>query len=145
MDYSALLQEYAEVMHKLKHHPNENETRMMIQGELCILSYLKHHDGSALPGELAQVLGVSTARISRTLNNIEKKGYIIREMDSTDRRKVIVSITENGIRYFEKVHAKVHDNRTKLLEDLGETDSKELLRILNRIVEISKKEGYFKE
>ncbi len=47
--------------------------------------------------QAAAQLGVSAPAVSRTLRNLEGKGYIIREINPEDRRSVRISVTESGI------------------------------------------------
>ncbi len=47
--------------------------------------------------QAAAQLGVSAPAVSRTLKNLESKGYIIRETNPSDRRSVRISVTKNGV------------------------------------------------
>lgn len=139
MEDTDLVHEFTEIMHRLQCNPTEIQTRLMTQGELFILSYLEKHNGHALPGELAEAMGVSTARISTALNNMEKKEFILRKADHHDRRRVDVTITPKGSKYIIDKCNELMEQRKKLLNELGNEDAKDFIRILGRIVDISEK------
>ena len=86
-----------------------------------------------LPTFRIQKLKKTTARIANTLNTLEKKGFIIRIQDKNDRRKILVQITPEGIRYEEGRRREALKNLTCLLEAMGEHDAKEHLRLVKKI------------
>ncbi len=46
--------------------------------------------------ELCDFVGLSNSRVSRVINSVETKGYIIRQMGIRDKRQMIFSLTESG-------------------------------------------------
>ena len=52
---------------------------------------------------LAEQIGVSRQAIGNLVHNLEQQGYIARTVDPTDRRAVIVTLTEAGWRLLEGV------------------------------------------
>ena len=65
--------------------------------------------GPLTAGRLAELTGLSTGGITRLLDRLERKGYVRREADPSDRRKVIVHLVggaEIGA-YFESLSAKM--------------------------------------
>ena len=65
-------------------------------GEAPVLQYLSGIDGDVIPSEIAKKLKFSRARMSHILDSLESKGYVQRRTDPNDRRRVLVSITEEG-------------------------------------------------
>ena len=55
-------------------------------GSLCLL--LLH--GPAPAGRLAELTGLTTGAVTGVIDRLEKGGFVRREVDPTDRRKVIV-------------------------------------------------------
>ena len=84
------------------------------------------------PSEIAKKLKFSRARMSHILESLESKGYIQRRTDSNDRRRVLVSITEEGRDFAAKKNAESVASLSKQLSALGEHDAQELVRILNK-------------
>lgn len=65
----------------------------------------------------------------------EDKGYIRREAIAGDRRKVNVILTEAGEKEFQKRHQEIENQLTEYFEFLGEADTENLLRIMDRTKE----------
>lgn len=68
---------------------------------LCCLK-----DGSSkAANELCDFVGLSNSRVSRIINTVEEKGYIVREMGVTDKRKMIFTLTDLGKAKTEEMQA----------------------------------------
>ncbi len=70
---------------------------LLTQPRFMILVCLHTAVGEAMsPAKLADALGVRRATMTGLLDGLEKGGWIRREQDTEDRRKVIVSISPEG-------------------------------------------------
>lgn len=72
---------------------------------LCCLKDNKHKSAN----ELCEFVGLSNSRVSRIINTVEEKGYIIREMGMTDKRQMIFSLTQSGKQKIKEMQAKEMD------------------------------------
>ena len=136
MDYFELASEFLSKMcalHRVRLNKPINEA---VQGEGFVLQYIALHGKSVLPGEIGHKMGVSTARVAMALNSLEKKGLITRQIDLTDRRKILVSITQEGILLAEKNHRVAVETAARMLALLGEHDAMEYVRITGKLVEV---------
>jgi DNA-binding MarR family transcriptional regulator len=72
--------------------------------------------------QLATALSISIGAVTATINNLVKKGYVIRERDESDRRLVKVSLTKPGkIAY--RIHEKFHlDMVKKVMQGLADRE-----------------------
>lgn len=138
MDYSELA---SEVMMKtgrmMKSSFWPKKANAFLHGEMFILNYLINEQSDTLPSELAAAMNTSTARVAMALKSLETKGFIRRRIDKDDRRKVIVSITEEGRRLVLSERREMRDRMARILRELGEDDTREYMRIIGRITEIS--------
>ena len=107
-----------------------------LKGENFLLDYLSAQNGCSTPGARREVLGVSAPRTAAMLRALEEKGMLCRCADSHDRRRVVVQLTELGRRTAEQMHAALCAHVQHVLKQLGEQDSRELIRLLGRITEI---------
>lgn len=121
--------------------PGNNSMRSMIHGEMFILDYLDRKCHTAMPGEISSMTGRSTARTAIALRNLEEKGLIVRDIDKADRRKIIVSITEEGRKLTREEREAMQSRMSAVIEVLGEDDAREYIRITKRIVEISEQQS----
>ncbi|MCL2025138.1 MAG: MarR family transcriptional regulator [Coriobacteriia bacterium] len=102
---------------------------------------IAHYGGAVTPGQIGDVMNVSSARIAQTLNSIEKKGLITREIDVNDRRKVLVTLTPAGAKAAEEHLRTITELATKMLTLLGEEDAKEYVRITGKLADIFERES----
>ena len=103
------------------------------QGEMAMLGFLTYEKSETNPKELSKRFNLSTARVANTLNSLERKEYIKRVHDSSDRRKVMVYITEKGKEVFTETEKEALNEFSKLVSYLGENDSLCLLEIIDKI------------
>ena len=108
------------------------------RGELCLLMHLKRQSDLVLPSELSEAMSVSTARVARLLKTLEDRALIQRSIDPTDRRRIIVKLTEEGERYLEAVYARTHKRASAVIEALGAEDTEAFIRIAEKIVDVSR-------
>lgn len=81
--------------------------------DLRCLDWLTQGPMSA--GDLAEATGLSSAATTTLLDRLEQKGYIRRERDTTDRRKVLVELTPDGGERLYKLYGPLADEGGQLL------------------------------
>ena len=112
------------------------DVQQSVRGERILLSYLYETGGACTPGRLADLLHVSAARITKMLSALESKALIVREDDPTDKRRAMVRLTEDGADVVRTVQSQATAHASQLFESLGEQDTLEFLRIVNKILSI---------
>ncbi len=132
MDYRDLAKELLEGMQKMKHMRPPRKISDTMGGEVFIMKYLSQHQ-NVLPGDISNKMNISSARVAAALNNLEKKGFISRQIDINDRRRIIVSLTDEGRFFSKKMAEDMLNDAVKMLEFLGEEDAKEWVRITCRL------------
>lgn len=63
-------------------------------GFLAVLA--EQPDGAMPAGDLADLAGISSSRLSHRLKQLEANGDVVRHPDEHDRRSVIVAVTDQG-------------------------------------------------
>ncbi len=109
------------------------------KGEVFILKYLYMKESPASPSELSEALNSSTARISAALGTLEKKGQIHREIDTTNRRYILVTITEEGRERIRANMARMRNHLVQVFTEMGEEDAREFVRLSKRFFEIAQR------
>lgn len=107
-----------------------------LSGEMAVMRALMLAGGSLTPGELADRAWVSSARIANILRALDAKSWIEREHSKTDRRRVHVTVTDKGRQDLEIKRREFEDRAAAFLEQLGEEDTHELVRLLRRTNQI---------
>jgi DNA-binding MarR family transcriptional regulator len=82
-------------------------------------------------------LYITKPAVSQLYGSLEKKGYILREIDTSDRRKILVTLTPKGA----EVLKALKEDTSLLLEGviarLGEGDTRQMIELFNRFADIS--------
>lgn len=60
------------------------------------MALCKLNSGCSTPAGLIELLGQSKPRISKVLSGLEKKEFITRQIDLTDKRKIYFVLTDLG-------------------------------------------------
>ncbi len=137
MDYRELALEFMKKMFALNKARPQRQFQESMQGETVVLQYLSDHEDSVLPSEISAFMGISSARIAATLNSLEKKEFITRRIDLSDRRRILVEITPKGRALAGELKADILENTSKMLAFLGEHDAREYIRITGRMAEFA--------
>ena len=135
MDFEVLAKEFLKnmiMLHKARH---QRFTQEGIQGESIVLHHIGKHK-EIIPGHISDAMGVSSARVAAVLNSLESKGLITREIDSGDRRRIIVKLTPKGAEQAEAQRKKNMELISSILTELGEHDAKEYVRITGKLAEV---------
>ncbi|MDE6201017.1 MAG: MarR family winged helix-turn-helix transcriptional regulator [Clostridiales bacterium] len=104
-----------------------------IRGMHPILRYVDSATTEVLAGDIAEFMGVSTPRVAAVLNCMEQKGFVVRHPSASDRRKVVVSITDGGKAELKKAGDEMLKFAEYLYDTVGDDDLNEFLRISERI------------
>jgi len=135
-NYEELAREMMDTVGQLWKGKRRRKIDESMQGEKFALKYLLHRHHHALPNEISREMGISTARTAATLNSLERKGYIEREIDKNDRRRILVSLTNRGREHACQYHDAHMAALTEILRELGEDDAREFVRIIGRLGDI---------
>ncbi|SJZ79131.1 DNA-binding transcriptional regulator, MarR family [Pilibacter termitis] len=113
------------------------------RGELVVLKFLaqspplappKQAPPSITPKMIAEMMNVSKPRIALILNALEKKGEILRKPSKTDRRQVLVSITEKGILRVNESKNEWRETLYKVFEEMGEEDTRKFIELIQQFM-----------
>lgn len=107
-------------------------------GQDRILIYLYKENDHILVGDLTNELQMSTGRIANILKELERKGYILRIQQREDKRKYEVCLTKSGENYSRELYADMVANHIALMEQLGETDGEQLLKLSEKVLRFRK-------
>jgi DNA-binding MarR family transcriptional regulator len=88
----------------------------------------------ATPGELATQLNLSPATLTNRLDALVRQGYVLREHDRDDRRKVVAMLTEAGLKIWQQGIGDISRVEEDLVGELGRTEQDQLIVLLRRLV-----------
>ena len=142
MELQKLTEELLQTLSSLGRTHLPQEIQENLKGESFLLSYLESHQGESTPGDLRTALGVSAPRTAAMLRTLEEKGLLQRRVNGRDKRRVVVTMTEDGRRTAACRRQELTERVRYALEQLGERDTREFIRILCRITEIEDMQGF---
>ena len=102
-------------------------------GRLCVLYALQRIGRPALPSELGDDLAVTRSNISGLLAGLEKNGMVRREIDTADRRRILVHLTPKGIETLQKAWPLYEEAIAGRFQALSDDEKKALRSILHKL------------
>ena len=91
------------------------------------------HIGPQNQRELGKKILKSGGNITMVIDNLQKRGFVIREVDPNDRRAVIVSLTKEGEAFIKDFFPKHLEKIVEEFEVLSPEELKELSRLCKKI------------
>lgn len=80
-----------------RHVRDPQNQRLLSRHQASILDHLDELSPTSVV-ELARHMGVTPGTMSLAVDRLERKGYVVRLRDATDRRRVHVRLTSAGVR-----------------------------------------------
>lgn len=85
---------------------------------------------------LSKKMGLSPSRGSRIIENLVKKGYLVRRLNPADRRSTVISLSSNGIKVKNQIKQERHNCEKRIRKKLSEREIeliKEGLELITKI------------
>jgi len=133
MYYTELAEELLEKMILANKSKSLVKLSQIGHGEIFALQVIAVHDGNITPGDISKAACTTPARIAAELNSLENKQLITREIDPSNRRRILVHITPDGEKAATKNHCEFIDAAVMMLKQLGEQDAREYVRIIGKM------------
>ena len=111
--------------------------KFSLKGENMLLAILNNTGGGCSLSAITKNFGFTAARLSAVIKSLEAKGYVERHQNEKDRRKSTVALTSEGTMQFLRYRQEAITNALVIVEELGEKDICEFLRIIRRISDIT--------
>jgi DNA-binding MarR family transcriptional regulator len=86
------------------------------------------------PTDLYGLLMLSSGAMTNRIDRLEKEGLVTRLRHPSDRRGIIVQLTEQGIERVEAVMPVLFEQENRLLDDLSQTEAKTLITLLRKFL-----------
>jgi len=85
--------------------------------------------------DLADLLGVDKSTMSRTVNNLVEANLAVRELDSENRRYVIIQLTENGRSVFRNIEESMESYYKSIFGSIPEDKGGQVLESLQLLTD----------
>lgn len=100
--------------------------------QFFVLREVADNDGISA-SDIAISLLVNKSAVTPKLKKLEEKGYIIRAKNPSDKRAIVLTITEKGNEVYQECERKMENLVNEWLEILGETESEQFLKLYEKI------------
>jgi DNA-binding MarR family transcriptional regulator len=87
------------------------------------------------PGELATRLGVEASHVTRTVQQLQKSGYVTRVPDPDDRRAQRIQLTDAGLAAVERIREAGRRGMAMALADWSAEDLGQLAGLFHRLAD----------
>lgn len=101
---------------------------------ICLYSLQKN--GPCTQSILAKDVDLGMSTVNGIIDRLEAKGWIQRQRDAKDRRKIFLELTESGVIQANEAPALLQDRLSSALQALPELEQAAIALSLERIVEL---------
>ena len=126
-------------MHKLR---ISDLSPYLSHGEFRTMKVLIHCSDKKKPrvSDVVKTLCIPPPAVSRTLKNLETKGYIERTVDKEDRRNTFVMVTEAGKKAFDETMEILEDFADSVFGTMGEEKINQMNDFFKKLFEAAEEE-----
>ncbi|WP_433219308.1 MarR family winged helix-turn-helix transcriptional regulator [Dactylosporangium sp. CS-047395] len=100
--------------------------------DMRCLELLFSDDAEKSPGELAAAAGMTTGGVTTAIDRLERAGYVTRERDATDRRRVTVRPTPRAERAVFEIYGPVVEQGRTILARFDDTVLAGMIEVLEQ-------------
>ncbi len=83
---------------------------------------------------IAERMKLSPSRLTRIIDGLVKKSYIVREIDFNDRRNMRVSLSDRGKLLVKKLNQAYIDIHSEILQDIDDEQHKPLINAMTNLL-----------
>ncbi|AIY06946.1 transcriptional regulator, MarR family [Planococcus sp. PAMC 21323] len=99
---------------------------------ILVLAHLKAH-GDSFPSDIAKEVGLTPPTITHLSEKLVSKKLAVRSTSDSDRRMIILSITDKGAEMVKRANEEGVELRKKLFETLTAEERDQLLKIFRKL------------
>ncbi|MFI6490517.1 MarR family winged helix-turn-helix transcriptional regulator [Streptomyces sp. NPDC050564] len=105
--------------------------------DLQCLNLLSLEDGAVTTGRIAELTGLTTGSATRLVDRLEKAGYVVRERDAVDRRRVLVATVPEKLAEFGRMWDRLGGGWYELFDGLEDAELALIIGHMRRTVDFS--------
>jgi DNA-binding MarR family transcriptional regulator len=125
--------------HKVSRMYNQKAAQIDITISIGFILMIIDKEGTPST-QLGPRMGMEPTSLSRTLKTMEDSGFLRREYDRIDKRKVLIFLTDEGLEKRRQTKKVILDFNEKLFAKISPTKFKTFIDVMTRIDAITEKE-----
>lgn len=102
--------------------------------EWRVLLVLANHPRVAA-SEVAAFTGLDKMSVSRALAALLRRGRVVRTVDSADKRRMLLRLSAEGDRLYERIGLPARDREQSLFRGIGASEQDQLGKLLDRLID----------
>ena len=135
--FNEALEQFFRAMRTARMKPGPLPAELSLAQHVLLLPLLElDADEGCTVRALADAAGVASPTATRTLDGLEREGIVTRRPSETDRRSVLVDLTERGRKLMLEAREARRAARAELYARLDAQEQQEAERTLRRLTEI---------
>jgi DNA-binding MarR family transcriptional regulator len=100
-----------------------------------LMCLLKEPEQALAPSHIARSLGVTRATMTKLLDGLERSGLIERQLDQTDRRAWLISLTATARTLLEEMRPPHFQRIKQIMDGFSEEECQQLISLLLKLEE----------
>lgn len=129
-----LVKEFIRCEHSIAKYRPHKSINDSVEGENKVLRFINSEGGSTYPKEIELAMGISSARVAAIIKKLEERELLIRTCDKVDRRKTLLTLTEQGKKAAHEIETKIMYALGQMVDSLGDEESENFIRILDKLI-----------
>jgi DNA-binding MarR family transcriptional regulator len=99
-----------------------------------VLATLRRWGTPMSPGELARSVLVASGTVTKRLDRLERRGFVVRSPSPDDGRGRLVELTSSGLAVTDEIAAKHWANEDRLIAILDDSERQQLAGLLRKLL-----------
>ena len=134
--YDQVLVSLRQIIRAIDLHSKRLERESGLTGPQLLVMQLIGTSGEITAGVIAREVSLSQATVTSILDRLEKKGLLQRIRSTDDKRKVMVSLTEEGGKALETAPTLMQESFIKAFNHLEDWEQNLILSSLQRVADM---------
>lgn len=109
-----------------RHLVDANEYRMHSHGFSTLYALRTYRGCPITMTQFAKEMGITKQQLTKLVNDLEEKQYVVRSHNKENRRQVYIEITDRGIQHLEKMLGGIVHEILTALSDFPEEDRQKI-------------------
>jgi DNA-binding MarR family transcriptional regulator len=85
--------------------------------------------------DISRAMHLSPSRLTRIVDALSEKGYVVRKINKADRRNMAITLTSKGQTITKKLDKTFVDANAELLKSFGKSQQKDVITSMERLLE----------
>lgn len=107
----------------------------------CHILYNKECDSLITATDIVERTGMLKSQVNKVLNDLEKRGYVVRVAYANDKRKLSVILTDEGEKAYTAEHKEIINLISNVCKQLGDTKADKATETLENLANIMREIG----